>query len=60
MGAYNEFICLNHALKTQNPLRGDGKAIVKKMRAVSNKCDGGQVFQKLVPGVYKLVVVGGF
>lgn len=45
---------LNYAYKTQKPIEGYGAAEVAKLKAASLKYDPTQVFQKLVPGGFKL------
>ncbi|PWY85006.1 FAD-binding domain-containing protein [Aspergillus heteromorphus CBS 117.55] len=57
-GAYNEFIYLHYAGRTQNPLRGYGRDNVEFMRQVSRKYDPQGVFQRLVPGGFKISSVG--
>lgn len=52
--SYNKFVYLNYALETQKPLASYGKASLAYMRAVSQKYDPQRVFQKLVPGGFKL------
>lgn len=53
-GALNSYIYLNYAYKTQRPIDGYGAASVLNLKAVSYKYDPEQVFQKLVPGGFKL------
>lgn len=50
----NSFKYLNYAYKTQEPIKGYGHANVAKLKAASKKYDPAGVFQKLVPGGYKL------
>ncbi|KAL8782783.1 MAG: hypothetical protein Q9213_005107 [Squamulea squamosa] len=47
-----------HAFEDQDPLGGYGPAALAKIKAASKKYDAGQVFQKLVPGGYKLAGAG--
>lgn len=53
-GQLNEFEYLNYAYKTQNPIVGYGHDNVAKLKAASKKFDPDQVFQKWVPGGFKL------
>ena len=55
-GAFNGFIYLNYANKTQNPIDGYGAANKVKLQAVSKKYDPLGLFQKGVPGGFKLFV----
>jgi len=50
----NPYIYLNYAGEKQDPLAGYGKANVAKMTALSKKYDPKGVFQKLVPGGFKI------
>lgn len=50
----NSYKYLNYAYKTQQPIQGYGAASVAKLQAASKKYDPYQVFQKLVPGGFKL------
>ncbi|RFU24352.1 hypothetical protein B7463_g11985, partial [Scytalidium lignicola] len=50
----NSYTYLNYAYDTQKPIRGYGPSNVEKLRAVSKKYDPLMVFQKLVPGGFKL------
>ena len=54
MGLLNEWIYLNYASEWQDPIDGYGAANKAKLQAVSEKYDPTQVFQKQVPGGYKL------
>jgi len=45
---------LNYADNTQDPLASYGSASVKKMKAAAKKYDPSGVFQKLVPGGFKI------
>ncbi|KAL9045735.1 MAG: hypothetical protein Q9214_001271 [Letrouitia sp. 1 TL-2023] len=54
VGALKDFVYLNYADINQDPIGGYGSANVAKLRAASRKYDPGQVFQKLVPGGFKL------
>lgn len=53
-GKLNAYQYLNYAYKTEKPIQGYGAANVAKLRAVSKKYDPSAVFQKLVPGGFKL------
>ncbi|KFZ11828.1 hypothetical protein V501_04569 [Pseudogymnoascus sp. VKM F-4519 (FW-2642)] len=53
-GTFNEYEYLNYAHKTQTPITGYGAKNVAKLKAVSHKYDPLQVFQKRVPGGFKL------
>jgi len=53
-GKWNPYIYLNYAGEFQDPLGGYGKANVAKLAALSKKYDPAQVFQKLVPGGWKI------
>ena len=50
----NPYIYLNYAGEFQDPLGGYGLENVKKMKKLSRKYDPKGVFQKLVPGGWKL------
>ena len=49
-----DWIYLNYADKSQDPLASYGIENLKKMRKVAAKYDPEQVFQKLCPGGFKL------
>ncbi|EKD12970.1 FAD binding domain containing protein [Drepanopeziza brunnea f. sp. 'multigermtubi' MB_m1] len=53
-GTDNPFIYLNYAGKFQDPLGGYGKANVAKLAQLSAKYDPNGVFQRLVPGGFKI------
>lgn len=53
-GKDNEWIYLNYALQNQDVLGGYGRENVEKIRSVAQKYDPDGVFQKLVPGGYKI------
>lgn len=53
-GTSNPYIYLNYAGEFQDPLGGYGKANVAKLAALSKKYDPNGVFQKLVPGGWKI------
>ena len=57
-GALKDFQYLNYAFQDQDPLGGYGPAALSKIRAASKKYDPGQVFQRLVPGGFKLATAG--
>ncbi|KAL3482140.1 hypothetical protein BJX99DRAFT_268527 [Aspergillus californicus] len=52
--AYNEYIYLNYADKTQNPLRGYGDENVEYISEVAARYDPDGVFQTQVPGGFKV------
>ncbi|MCJ1292642.1 hypothetical protein MMC34_004195 [Xylographa carneopallida] len=51
---YNEFIYLNYALQSQDPIMSYGPESVARLRAASRKYDPQGVFQTLCPGGFKL------
>lgn len=53
-GTFHQYEYLNYAHKTQTPITGYGPENVAKLKAASHKYDPLQVFQKLVPGGFKL------
>ena len=55
---YNEYIYLNYATERQDVLSGYGPENVQKLQAASAKYDKDGVFQKLVPGGYKVSNIG--
>ncbi|KAJ5458311.1 FAD-bindingtype 2 [Penicillium sp. IBT 31633x] len=57
IGADNEFIYLNYADKTQDPLTGYGAENVEYIRTVAAKYDATGVFQTKVPGGFKISAV---
>jgi len=58
VGALKDFQYINYAFQDQDPLGGYGKTALSKIKAASQKYDPGQVFQKLVPGGFKLANAG--
>jgi hypothetical protein len=52
--ADNPYLYLDYADSTQDPLTGYGKENVNKMKAAAKKYDPLGVFQKLVPGGFKI------
>ena len=58
VGALKEYQYLNYAFQDQDPLGGYGPEALGKIRAASEKYDPGQVFQRLVPGGFKLGAAG--
>ncbi|RMZ66126.1 FAD binding domain containing [Pyrenophora seminiperda CCB06] len=52
--AANPYLYLNYADITQDPLASYGAEAVKKMKAAARKYDPSGVFQKLVPGGFKV------
>lgn len=53
-GLFNEWIYLNYAADFQDPIGGYGAANKARLRAVSRKYDPLALFQKHVPGGFKL------
>lgn len=58
MGALRDFQYLNYAFQDLDPLGSYGPANIQKIKAAAAKYDPGQVFQKLVPGGFKLADAG--
>ncbi|KAL8948277.1 MAG: hypothetical protein Q9222_005525 [Ikaeria aurantiellina] len=56
--ALKDWQYLNYAFEDQDPLGGYGPEALNKIKAASKKYDPGQVFQKLVPGGFKLAGAG--
>lgn len=54
LGLYNKYQYLNYAAPWQDPISGYGAAQKAKLQAVSKKYDPKGVFQKQVPGGFKL------
>lgn len=54
IGADRPYLYLDYADVTQDPLTGYGVENVKKMKAAAEKYDPDGVFQKLVPGGFKI------
>lgn len=53
-GKYNEYLYLNYAAKWQKPIASYGANNVADLKAASAKYDPDQIFQKGVPGGFKL------
>jgi hypothetical protein len=53
-GGLNDYTYLNYAYPTQKPIQGYGATNVAKLQSISKKYDPTGVFQKLVPGGFKL------
>ncbi|KAK4196329.1 hypothetical protein QBC40DRAFT_313788 [Triangularia verruculosa] len=53
-GGLQEWTYLNYADKSQNPLGSYGSENIRKMKATAAKYDPQGVFQKLVPGGFKI------
>lgn len=53
-GVLDEYVYLNYAQQEQNPIASYGEENVKFLRNVSRRYDPEGVFQKLVPGGFKL------
>ncbi|KAI4111161.1 MAG: hypothetical protein LQ345_006868 [Seirophora villosa] len=58
MGALKEFQYLNYAFRDLDPIGGYGPDNIKKIKDASAKYDPLGVFQKLVPGGFKLADAG--
>ena len=58
VGALKDFQCLNYSFQDQDPLGGYGVAALQKIKDASQKYDPDQVFQRLVPGGFKLENAG--
>ncbi|RMZ27887.1 hypothetical protein D0859_08021 [Hortaea werneckii] len=54
LGVQQKFIYLNYAAQWQDPIGGYGEDVVKRLQHVSRKYDPTDVFQKQVPGGFKL------
>ena len=54
MGLLHEFEYLNYADSSQNPIASYGADNVRRLRAMSRKYDPHGVFQRQVPGGFKL------
>ena len=57
-GALKDFQYINYSFQDQDPLGGYGAAALQKIKDASKKYDPGQVFQRLVPGGFKLKNAG--
>ncbi|KAI9764905.1 MAG: hypothetical protein M1840_007930 [Geoglossum simile] len=53
-GLHSEFTYLNYALPSQDPILSYGMDNLRKLRETARKYDPKQVFQRLVPGGFKL------
>ncbi|TID13183.1 oxidoreductase FAD-binding protein [Venturia nashicola] len=53
-GVFSRYIYTNYAAGWQDPMRGYGEGSLGFLREVSRKYDPGQVFQRQVPGGFKL------
>ena len=53
-GKYNEYVYLNYADGSQNPLSGYGDESVEYMREVARRYDPDGVFETQVPGGFKV------
>ncbi|KAF2734794.1 FAD-binding domain-containing protein [Polyplosphaeria fusca] len=53
-GIYNEWLYLNYASQFQDPIKAYGSASVAFLKSVSKQYDPAGVFQKAVPGGFKL------
>lgn len=54
VGKTNPYVYLNYAEKWQDPITGYGPANVARLRQTSRKYDPDRIFQKAVPGGFKL------
>jgi hypothetical protein len=54
IGADNPYLYLDYADVTQDPLASYGPENVEKMKAAAEKYDPSGIFQKLVPGGFKI------
>jgi hypothetical protein len=54
MGLLHDFQYLNYAGPGQNPLASYGASNIAKLQAVSKKYDPNSIFQRQVPGGFKL------
>lgn len=53
-GLSNDYVYLNYAAPGEDPITGYGAANKASLRRVSKKYDPDQIFQKAVPGAFKL------
>jgi predicted glycosyltransferase involved in capsule biosynthesis len=53
-GLYNEYIYLNYAGGTENPLRGYGADDLAFLQQVQKDYDPDRIFQRLMPGGFKV------
>ncbi|ORY10736.1 hypothetical protein BCR34DRAFT_340204 [Clohesyomyces aquaticus] len=53
-GMFNEFVYLNYAAEWQDPIQGYGEENVRFLKSVSRRFDPNGLFQKGVPGGFKL------
>lgn len=58
VGALKDFQYINYSFQDQDPLGGYGIAALQKIKDASKKYDPAQVFQRLVPGGFKLKNAG--
>lgn len=54
MGIFNEWVYLNYASQWQDPITGYGDSEVAFMKSVSREYDPQGIFQKAMPGGFKL------
>jgi FAD/FMN-containing dehydrogenase len=52
-GLHRDFIYMNYASATQDAVKGYGKENYDRLKAVAEKYDPDEVFQKLMPGYFK-------
>lgn len=55
-GVHNEFVYFNYAAEWQDPIKAYGEQNVQFLRSVSRRYDPNGLFQKGVPGGFKLLV----
>lgn len=54
MGVFNRYEYLNYAAGWQNPIAGYGESVRRELQGVSRRFDPRGVFQRLVPGGFKV------
>ncbi|OAL43510.1 bifunctional solanapyrone synthase [Pyrenochaeta sp. DS3sAY3a] len=59
-GLYDRFIFPNDAYHRQDPLRSFGQNAYRKMRGIANTYDPDRIFQRQVPGGFKLWTASGY
>ena len=53
-GLFHRFVYMNYAHTSQDPIAGYGEEVKSKLQTVSKKYDSQGIFQKAVPGGFKL------
>lgn len=56
MGLLREFVYLNYANQVQEPIASYGREDVARLRAAARRYDPSGVFQRQVPGGFKVLV----